>query len=154
VVVIAQEDTLERTIEMLRGLATVSFYATDLKAARQWYTELLGMEPYYAVPTADDPAYVEFRCGDLQCELGIIDAKYATHPVTDGPAGAVINWHVDDLESTVERFLSLGATLIDPITERGEGTGFRTASVADPFGNIVGLMNNPHYLQVLAGLKA
>ena len=59
---------------MLRGLATVSFYAGDVKAARRWYEELLGIEAYYAVPSADEPAYVEFRFGDLQCELGIIDA--------------------------------------------------------------------------------
>lgn len=138
---------------MLRGFATVSFYATDLKSAGEWYTQVLGIEPYYAVPSADDPAYIEFRFGDFQCELGIIDAKYATHPVTDGPAGAVIHWHVDDLEGEVEHLLSLGATLLDAITERGNNTGFRTASVVDPFGNIIGLMNNPHYLEILASLK-
>jgi hypothetical protein len=29
--------------------------------------------------------------------------------------------------------------------------GFITASVVDPFGNILGIMYNPHYLEVLAG---
>ncbi|TCO41572.1 putative glyoxalase superfamily protein PhnB [Kribbella antiqua] len=138
---------------MLRGFATVSFYAADVQAAREWYTKLLGIEPYYAVPTPENPAYIEYRFGDFQCELGIIDAKYATHQVANGPAGAVIHWHVDDLEATVDSLLSLGATLNDPITDRGEGTGFRTASVVDPFGNIIGIMNNPHYLEILAALK-
>ncbi|MEI8407264.1 MULTISPECIES: VOC family protein [unclassified Kribbella] len=137
---------------MLRGFATVSFYAADLHAAREWYTELLGMEPYFAVPTPEDPAYIEFRFGDFQCELGIIDAKYATHPVGNGPAGAVMQWHVDDLEGELERLLSLGATLLEQITDRGD-TGFRTALVVDPFGNIIGIMNNPHYLEILAELK-
>ena len=139
---------------MLRGFATVSFYAADVKAAREWYTKLLGVEPYYAVPTADEPAYIEYRFGDLQCELGIIDAKYARHAVGNGPAGAIIHWHVDELEATFERLLSLGATEIEGITERGNNTGFRTASVVDPFGNIIGIMNNPHYLQILADLKS
>ncbi len=144
---------------MLRGFATVSFYASDVKAAREWYTKLLGIEPYYAVPTADEPAYVEYRFGDFQCELGIIDAKYATHQVGTqqggAPAGgAIMYWHVDDLEGELERLLSLGATLNEGIVERGTNTGFRTASVVDPYGNIIGIMNNPHYLQVLADLKA
>jgi len=28
--------------------------------------------------------------------------------------------------------------------------GFVTASVVDPFGNVLGLMRSPHYLEVLA----
>jgi predicted enzyme related to lactoylglutathione lyase len=138
---------------MLRGFATVSFYATDLKAARAWYEELLGIEAYYAVPTAEDPAYVEFRFGDYQCELGIIDARYATHQVASAPAGAIIHWHVDDLEGELQHLLDHGATLHEPITERGNNSGFRTASVVDPFGNLIGIMNNPHYLQILQELN-
>ena len=137
---------------MLRGLATVSFYADDVKAARDWYAKLLGIEAYYAVPNADTPAYVEFRFGDFQCELGIIDAKYAPHQVGTA-AGAIVYWHVDDLEATVARLLELGATINENIVDRGNNTGFRTASVIDPFGNLIGLMTNPHYLQVLANLK-
>ena len=32
---------------MLRGLTTVSFFASDVAAAKAWYTELLGIEPYF-----------------------------------------------------------------------------------------------------------
>jgi len=127
---------------MLRGLTTVSFYAADLDAARRWYAELLGIEPYF-----QRPGYVEFRIGDHQHELGIIDARYAPG-ATAGPAGAVVYWHVDDLAATFDRLLSLGATEHDAPRERGEG--FVTASVVDPFGNILGVMYNQHYLQVLA----
>lgn len=35
---------------MFRGFATISFYSDDLAAARDWYTALLGIEPYYAFP--------------------------------------------------------------------------------------------------------
>jgi catechol 2,3-dioxygenase-like lactoylglutathione lyase family enzyme len=139
---------------MLRGFATVSFYSTDMQAAREWYTELLGIEPYFAVPNFENPGYLEYRFGDFECELGIIDAKYALHEVGNGPAGAIIHWHVDNLEGTLDRLLSLGATLIEGITERGNNTGFRTAAVTDPFGNVIGIMNNPHDLQILADLKS
>ena len=35
---------------MLRGLTTISYFADDLDAAKAWYTELLGIEPYFEVP--------------------------------------------------------------------------------------------------------
>lgn len=57
-------------------------------------------------------------------------------------------WHVDDLPATLERLLSLGAKEREAPTERGHG--FVTATVIDPFGNILGIMSNPHYLEVLA----
>jgi catechol 2,3-dioxygenase-like lactoylglutathione lyase family enzyme len=61
-------------------------------------------------------------------------------------------WHVDDLEATVERLLSMGATQCQPITPHGD-SGFVTASVVDPFGNVLGVMNNPDYLDVLASIR-
>jgi catechol 2,3-dioxygenase-like lactoylglutathione lyase family enzyme len=96
---------------MLRGFATVNFYADDLAAARDWYAEPFGVEANYASPPAPAaPAYVEFRIGDDQDEIGFIDRRY---------------------------------------TEHGDGTGFATASVIDPFGNILGVMHNPHYLEIV-----
>jgi catechol 2,3-dioxygenase-like lactoylglutathione lyase family enzyme len=72
----------------LRGLATVNFYAADLKAAKKWYSELLGIEPYFERPDSEHPAYIEFRLGDYQHELGIIDSKYAPKgAAAAGPEG-------------------------------------------------------------------
>jgi predicted enzyme related to lactoylglutathione lyase len=131
---------------MFRGFATISFYADDLTAAGDWCSRLLGVEPYYAHPHPPAaPAYVEFRVGEDGDELGIIAAGAAT-----GPGGAVMHWHVDDLKATVEILLRMGATEYQPIIHHGDGSGFVTASVVDPFGNILGVMHNPHYLQVLA----
>lgn len=131
---------------MLRGMATVNYYADDLEAAKDWYSELLGVAPYFTVPGG----YYEFRIGDYQAELGIINKKFApAHP--DRPGGQIVNWHVDDVAATFARLLELGATVYEPIIERGEGTGFVTASVVDPFGNVLGIMTNPHYLAILAG---
>lgn len=127
-----------------RGLATITFYAADHSAARSWYSELFGIAPYL-----DFPGYSEFRIGDYQHELGIIDSRYAPSTAPH-PAGAVIYWHVDDLNATFDTLIAMGATEYEPITVRGDGSlGFITASVADPFGNILGIMTNPHYLEVL-----
>ena len=134
---------------MFRGFATISFYATDLAAARRWYTELLAVEPYYAFPDPPaPPAYIEFRVGDDEDELGIIDRRYAAGGAPDTSGGAVMYWYVDDLPATLAQLLAMGATEYEPLTTRD--AGFTTASVIDPFGNVLGVMHNPHYLQVLA----
>jgi predicted enzyme related to lactoylglutathione lyase len=137
---------------MFRGFATLNFYADDLAAARDWYAELFGVEAYYAYPPAPaEPAYVEFRIGDDEDEIGIIDRRYAPPGDAGTPGGAVMHWHVEDLRGTVDRLLAMGATEHRPITEHGgEGSGFVTASVIDPFGNVLGVMNNPHYVEILA----
>jgi hypothetical protein len=68
----------------LRGLSTVNLFAADHAAARAWYTEFLGVEPYF-----ERPGYVEFRIGDYQGELGIIDSKYVPGTQShDGRAGS------------------------------------------------------------------
>ncbi len=137
----------------LRGFSTLNFWADDVAAAAAWYTEFLGVEPYYSQPGPDGrPAYIEFRIGDSLDELGIIDRRWAPPGAATEPGGAVMHWHVDDLEATVERLLSLGATEYQPITPHGD-EGFITAAVVDPFGNVLGVMNNPHYLEMLASTR-
>jgi predicted enzyme related to lactoylglutathione lyase len=133
---------------MLRGLSTVVYHADDLPAARAWYGQLLGLEPYF-----NRPEYIEFRLGDYQHELGILDRKFqhllggAAGAGVPSPAGVVAYWHVDDVPATLERLVALGATVYQPPRDFGEG--FIGAAVLDPFGNILGLMYNPHYLAVL-----
>lgn len=143
---ITQHDN-EREPQMLRGLTTVSFFADDVAAAGAWYTQVLGTEPYFARPVEGVPAYIEFRIGDYQHELGIIDRRFAPPGQLDKPGGAVVYWHVDDVDASYRRLLDLGATSREEVTERGPG--FVTASVVDPFGNVLGIMHNQHYLDVL-----
>jgi predicted enzyme related to lactoylglutathione lyase len=139
--------------QTLRGMATVNFWAADMKAARDWYSKLFGIDPYFQRPDAENPAYIEFRLGDYQHEFGIIDSKWAPNGAGSGtPGGAIIHWHVDDINAAWEKLLAAGATPYDPITVRGPG--FTTASVVDPFGNVLGIMYNQHYLDILEGKKA
>ena len=126
---------------MLRGFATISFYADDLDAAARWYAEVLGIEPYFVTPD-----YIEFRVGDYEHELGIIHARWRP-PMPDQPAGAIMHWAVDDVQASLARLLELGAAAYQPVIERGHG--FATAAVVDPFGNILGIMTNPHYVEIL-----
>jgi predicted enzyme related to lactoylglutathione lyase len=137
----------------LRGFSTINFWADDVAAAVAWYAEFLGVEAYFTRSKPDGRlAYAEFRIGDYQDELGIIDRGYGPPGATTEPGGAIMYWHVDDLNATVERLLSMGAKEYQPITPRGEA-GFVTAAVVDPFGNVLGVMYNPHYVEVLEATK-
>lgn len=131
-------------MKALRGIATISLWAADHQAAVKWYSELLGTKPYF-----ERPGYAEFRIGDYQTEVGIIDSKYAPHlTFPNGPAGVVVYWHVDDVQMALKQVLSNGAKQLEALQDRGHG--FVTTTVVDPFGNILGIMRNPHYVEVLA----
>ena len=132
-----------------RGIAQMGLWADDVPAAAEWYTRVLGIEPYFVRPLEGTPLYAEFRIGDDGDELGITDRRFAPAGTPRTPGGAVTSWHVDDIEAAFDRLLSLGAVEYQPVTTRGEG--FVTASVVDPFGNVLGLMYSAHYLAVLNG---
>lgn len=137
---------------MLRGMCTVTYFADDHVAAADWYSKLLDTKPYFdSVEWGKGPGYLEFRIGDYQHELGILARRFAPHGASDAAAGAVVYWAVDDLQAAVDRALALGATEHAPITKQGDG--FVTASVVDPFGNVLGLMANQHYMDILEGRK-
>ncbi|HEU4421444.1 MAG TPA: VOC family protein [Pilimelia sp.] len=131
-------------IPKLRGMTTASYWAADWQAAMAWYTELIGFEPYFL-----RDGYAEWRLGDYSAELGLIDSRYRPPGAAPGPGGVVLYWHVDDVQGMFERLLAMGATEHEAPQDRGQG--FVTATVVDPFGNLLGVMYNPHYVEILAG---
>ena len=137
---------------MLRGLTTVVYFAADVPAAVAWYSEMLGAEPYFAREADGRPAYVEFRIGDYQHELGLLDSRFAPHDAPEKAAGPITYWAVDDVPAAFDRLIAHGASVHEKPTERGPG--YVTASVIDPFGNILGVMFNQHYLDILAAKTA
>lgn len=134
---------------MFRGPATINLYADDVSAAAEWYADLLEVAPYYRRPEEGEAAYIEFRFGDAQTELGIIDRRWAPPTHQAGPGGVVVNWAVDDLDAAIATLEAKGATAHTPRTEHGPG--FVTATFVDPFGNVVGVMHNVHYLEQHGG---
>ena len=119
-------------IRFSRGVSTVRLHADDLVKATAWYSDLLGGEPYFV-----QAEYVEWRVGPNRHELGILDRKYADD---HNSLGAVTYWEVDDLESSITDLLDRGATEHETIRA---GQAYRWASVIDPFGNVLGLMERP-----------
>ena len=128
------------------GISTIRIHATDHLAAVAWYTEAFGTEPYF-----ERPGYTEFRIGDYETEVGVMDSSFlSTLGTLDTPtpsSGTVIYWAVDDLAAEVCRLKELGATIAEEAREFGPG--FVAAAMTDPFGNVLGVMENRHYLEVL-----
>jgi predicted enzyme related to lactoylglutathione lyase len=136
----------------LRGMATINYWADDVKEARDWYANLFDIEAYFQMPNKDAPAYAEFRIGDDGDEFGIVSSAYKPAAMQTGAGGSVLYWNVDNIEEIYKKLLEAGATECEPITKRGD-SGFVTASVIDPFGNILGIMTNPHYVELHGGPK-
>jgi predicted enzyme related to lactoylglutathione lyase len=115
---------------MIHGLRTVVYPVGDLAAAKDWYAQVFGKAPYF-----DQPFYVGFEIGGF--ELGLVPDGQP------GTAGANVYWGVDDIEAEVARILALGAREHTAIQEVGEG--IKVADLADPFGNVLGLIYNAHF---------
>lgn len=115
---------------MLLGLRTAIYPVNDLAKAKAWYEQVAGVKPYF-----DQPFYVGFSVGGF--ELGLLpDGK----PGTSGPQAL---WGVANADEAFKRLLALGATELEPVTQVGEG--IKVAAVKDPFGNRLGIIENPQF---------
>ena len=112
------------------GLRTAIYPAPELARAKAWYSEAFGTTPYF-----DEPFYVGFQIGGF--ELGLVP------DATPGVDGSQILWGVEDIDATVAHLVTLGATVIEAAHDVGDG--IRVAAVGDPFGNRLGLIQNPHF---------
>jgi predicted enzyme related to lactoylglutathione lyase len=112
------------------GLRTVIYPVADLQAATQWYQQVFQVSPYF-----NQPFYVGFAIAGF--ELGLVPDG---QPSRDGQ---VVYWGTDDIHTDVERVRGLGAEIVAAVTDVGDG--IYVASLADPFGNVLGLIQNPQF---------
>ncbi|HEY0513022.1 MAG TPA: VOC family protein [Thermoanaerobaculia bacterium] len=114
------------------GLRTVIYRVGDLERAKDWYRSALRADPYF-----DQPFYVGFNVGGF--ELGLDpDPSEGT-----GAGGSTAYWGVADAGAVHAHLLDLGAREHTPLREVGEG--IKVATVLDPFGNVFGIIENPHF---------
>jgi predicted enzyme related to lactoylglutathione lyase len=116
------------------GLRTliVPIAPANLQEAKVWYSKALGFGPYF-----DEPFYVGFEVGGY--ELGL-------HP-TEGDlkpgVGTRTYWGVEDIHAVFAQLLELGATSHEEISDVGDG--ILVGSLLDPWGNVFGIIYNPHF---------
>jgi predicted enzyme related to lactoylglutathione lyase len=118
---------------MFQGLRTVIYNpGDDIEKAKNWYRNMLGLEPNF-----DQPFYVGFTVGGYELGLNAGAQK------SSRDSGVMAYWGVADIHKAHARLLELGATAREGIEDVGDG--IMVASVVDPFGNIVGIIQNPHF---------
>jgi predicted enzyme related to lactoylglutathione lyase len=115
------------------GLRTAIYQVSDIEAAKKWYEKAFETAPYF-----DEPFYVGFDIGGF--ELGLQPEET---PSLDKTESVVAYWGVEDVEKEYNRLLTLGATAFE--TPREVGGGIIVAKVKDFWGNIIGLIYNPHF---------
>ena len=111
------------------GIKTVLHPVTDLDAAKAVYTALLGVEPQ-----SDAPYYVGYEVAGQQ--IGLVPGGSG-----QGMPGPVAYWHVPDIEAKLAAVTAAGATIKD--APRDVGNGRLVATVTDPDGNVLGLLQDP-----------
>ena len=116
-----------------RGLRTAIYAVADLPRAKAWYAEVLERSPYF-----DEEFYVGFNIGGF--ELGLV-------PEPDVPAerdaAGVAFWGVADAEAAYSRLITLGGVDHEPVQDVGGGV--KIGAVRDPFGNVLGVVENPNF---------
>jgi predicted enzyme related to lactoylglutathione lyase len=113
----------------LLGLRTVIYPAPDLAAAKDAFTALLGFGPYF-----DEPFYVGFEVGGYELALC---------PAMDPADGPLTYWGVPDCAVALKALVAAGAAVDEDVTEVGDG--IRTASVTEPSGSRIGIIENPTF---------
>jgi predicted enzyme related to lactoylglutathione lyase len=111
-----------------QGIKTVLHPVSDLATAKPVYAALLGVEPQ-----TDGEYYVGFDAADQH--IGLVPGG--------GPQGMsspVAYWHVQDIEAKLAEVTAAGATTKEPAHDVGGGR--LVATVTDPDGNILGLIQD------------
>ncbi|OON63609.1 glyoxalase/bleomycin resistance/extradiol dioxygenase family protein [Massilia sp. KIM] len=115
---------------MIQGLRTVVYPVTNLPEAGAWYAKVVGKPPYF-----DQAFYIGFEVGGF--ELGLVPDGQP------GAAGGTAYWGTADIEAELARLVQLGASVHEAVQDVGDG--IRVATVRDPYGNLFGIIQNPHF---------
>ena len=118
---------------MLKKLRTVVYHVADIAAAKEWYIQVTGIQPYF-----DEPFYVGYNIGGY--ELGLQPEE---NPIQDKAESVVAYWGVENINSEYKRLLDLGA--LEYQSPQNVGGDIIVATLKDPWGNIIGLIYNPQF---------
>ena len=111
-----------------QGIKTVLHPVSDLATAKATYAALLGVSPQ-----TDEPYYVGFEAAGQH--IGLVPGGGSR-----GMTSPVAYWHVPDIAAKLAEVIAAGATVQDP--EHDVGGGRLVATVTDPDGNVLGLLQD------------
>jgi len=110
------------------GIKTVLHPVSDLAAAKEMYTALLGVPPQ-----TDSSYYVGYEAAGQH--IGLVPGGRE-----QGMTSPVAYWHVPDIEAKLAEVTAAGATVKDPPHDVGGGR--LVATFTDPDGNVLGVLQD------------
>jgi len=110
---------------MNQGIKTIIYPVNDMARAKMRFQTLLGVEPY-----SDQPYYIGFKVGDQ--DIGLVP--------NSPEAGVTAFYHIADIKQSLQSLLDAGSKILREINDVGGGR--LVASVRDPDGNIIGLVQD------------
>jgi len=113
----------------MNAVRLIVYPASDVAKAKQFFTTLLGAEPY-----ADSPYYVGFKAGDTEIGLDPNASKR-------GLTGALMYVDVADIEASLKALVAAGAEKVQDVTD--VSNGLLIAIVKDAGGTPIGLRQHP-----------
>ena len=163
----AGKEDVEYKVHLEKGASVVySWDVSDIEEPEDFYTEFHG----HTVIANKAMTVAYYRKATGSSDNGTLTAPFAgvhgwyyqnqsIKPVTvrlrlsgfytlipdgqPGATGSAAYWGVPDAAAELARLLELGAELRDDVQEVGEG--IKVAAVLDPFGNVFGIIENPHF---------
>jgi predicted enzyme related to lactoylglutathione lyase len=109
---------------MAKEVKLLVYPVKDVAAAKKFYGQFLGTEPY-----ADSPYYIGYKVGDI--EVGL-----------DPNGTAVIGYvDVEDVKASLKELVDAGGQVKQDVKD--VGGGLLIAQVADADGNVVGFRQQP-----------
>ncbi|MBT8232011.1 MAG: VOC family protein [Saprospiraceae bacterium] len=115
------------------GLRTCIYKVPNLEEAKQWYTKAFNQTPYF-----DEPFYIGFNIAGY--ELGLLLEEATNDKKTKN---VLTYWGVEDIDQIYNHFLSCDAKAFE--APNNVGGDIMVAGVEDPWGNLIGLIYNPHF---------
>jgi predicted enzyme related to lactoylglutathione lyase len=114
------------------GLRTVIYKVGDVEKGKDFYNKLLGFAPYF-----DQPFYVGYNVAGY--ELGLQPDDFTGKTAEN----LETYWGVENIETCYAQMLLDGAT--PNAAPQNVGDDIFVATVKDPWGNLIGIIQNPHF---------
>jgi methyltransferase (TIGR00027 family) len=112
---------------MFKDIRSITYFVSDIEKAKEWYQKILKAKPGF-----DSPFAKTFRIGD---HILVLAPKKNITSKNDN--STIVYWIVDNIDAAYKELLESGASTHSEIRPFA---GSRMATVYDPFGNILGIV--------------
>jgi len=119
--------------DMITSVNGVIIWTDDLNRLKDFYCNVLGLNPHSVRPN-----FISFKWGEVRLGLG---AHQEVVGQTKDPYRVTVNFHVDDIHSVHQSLVKRRVEFIRPPEK--EHWGGWVATLLDPDGNLLQILQQP-----------